>query len=156
MSGQDPRFPPNPGFDQPPQPERASSARPDINNSSPAPEEDLSSGEPGMDTTTLRRRARLGVLALMIRSAVLQVTVISGNIFLARLLTPQDFGVFGVVQFVLLFFTFIGDAGLGGALVQRKEMPTQRELSSVFFLQFLIALVVVTMIWVGTPISPSI
>lgn len=151
MSGQDPCFPPNPDSDQPPQAERVSSASPDISNSSPAPDEDLSSGKPGMDTTTLRRRARLGVLALMIRSAILQVAVISGNIFLARLLTPQDFGVFGVVQFVLLFFTFIGDAGLGGALVQRKEPPTQRELSSVFFLQFLIALVVVTIIWVVTP-----
>jgi lipopolysaccharide exporter len=112
---------------------------------------DPSRDQTGMDNATLGRRARLGVVALVIRSVILQCAVFGGNIVLARLLHPRDFGVFGIVQFVLAFFIFIGDAGLGGALIQRKDTPTQRELSSIFCLQVLIALAVIAVVWIGTP-----
>ncbi len=92
---------------------------------------------------TLSRRARRGVVILIARSAVLQLAHLGGTVLLARLLEPRDFGVFAVVQFVLSFFTLFGDAGLGGALIQQKAAPSQRQLSSIFAAQILLAIVVI-------------
>jgi PST family polysaccharide transporter len=47
---------------------------------------------------------------------------------------------------------FFGDAGLGGALIQKKAEPTQAELSSVFILQVGIALLVLVLIGFGAPL----
>ena len=140
--------PPNPSskISQPSEPDRS------IPNSEKG-FQPRASASPGteMDHDTLGRRARLGLVALIIRSLILQCTVLGGNIILARLLHPRDFGIFWITQFVLAFFMFIGDAGLGGALVQRKDPPNQRELSSIFCLQILIALAVIALVWMGTP-----
>lgn len=52
-------------------------------------------------------------------NVVIQLIV---NAVLSRLLTPQQYGVVGVVQVFLLFFTTIVDAGLGPALIQNKTL----------------------------------
>ena len=59
---------------------------------------------------TVRERARLGMVVLGVRSVLQQVTVFGGTILLARLLSPGDFGIFAIVQFVLGFFTIFGEA----------------------------------------------
>jgi PST family polysaccharide transporter len=97
----------------------------------------------------VKRRAVLGVIAMIGRTVVLQFVVFGGTIVLARLLTKSDFGVFTTLQFVLTFFLFFGDAGLGAALVQKKEEPTQQELSSVFVFQILISAAVMAVAAVG-------
>lgn len=97
---------------------------------------------PLLTPAQLKRRARMGVLWLLMRTVVLQLVVLGGTVVLARELEPADFGVFGVAQFVISFFLFFGDAGLGGALIQKKRTPTRTELSSVFHLQLGIALTV--------------
>lgn len=98
----------------------------------------------------LKRRARIGVLVFMARTAVSEVGVFLANIALARLLSPKDFGVFAIVTFALSFFNFFSDVGLGGALVRQKEEPTQRELSSVFFFQLGVGLVMVILVGVAS------
>src|SRR5258706_7577596 len=98
---------------------------------------------------TLKTRAQRGVVILTVRTAVVQVAVLGGQIALARLLVPRDFGVFAIVQFALSFFVFFGDAGLGGALIQQAEPPSHRELSSVFFVQLFIALAVVLLVGIS-------
>ncbi|MBI4706164.1 MAG: oligosaccharide flippase family protein [Deltaproteobacteria bacterium] len=102
-----------------------------------------------MDTAELQRRARRGVLALVGRTALVQLAVLGGSIALARLLDPADFGVFAIVQFALAFIAYFGDAGLGAALIQKKEPPTQGELASVFWLQLLLGLAVVLLVGLG-------
>jgi PST family polysaccharide transporter len=94
--------------------------------------------------------ARRGVSILVLRTVVVQLTTLGGGIALARLLAPKDFGIFAITQFALSFFVFFGDAGLGAALIQKKEPPTQRELSSVFFTQLLIATSVILLVAVGS------
>src|SRR5689334_19589443 len=95
---------------------------------------------PGLDPAALRRRARFGIVALVLRTAGLQLTVLIGEIYLRRLLSPADFGAFAIAQFVLIFFTQFGDAGLGGALIQKQVEPNQIELSSIWWLQMLLGL----------------
>src|SRR5262245_385047 len=105
------------------------------------------SGQVSFDQDALGGKARRGVALLILRTVLLQLTVLGGNVVLARALDPGHFGVFAIVQFALSFFAFFGDAGLGGALVQKKEEPSQRELSSVFCLQLLIVAVLMAAVF---------
>ncbi|HTM46261.1 MAG TPA: oligosaccharide flippase family protein [Polyangiaceae bacterium] len=104
----------------------------------------------------LRALAQRGVATLVLRTVVVQVVTFGGQIALARLLEPKDFGIFAIVQFALSFFVFFGDAGLGSALIQKKEAPTREELSSVFFVQLLIALSVIVLVFVCGELIPLV
>jgi PST family polysaccharide transporter len=104
-----------------------------------------------LDHGTLQRRARLGVIVLGARSVVQELMTLGGNIYLARVLGPGEFGAFWIVQFALSFFVLFGDAGFGAALIQKKNAATQEELSSVFWAQLLLGLVVVLVVFVSAP-----
>ena len=95
------------------------------------------SGQPTgpLSAVALRQRATFGVIALVVRMIVLQLTILGGDVYLRRLLQPADFGAFAIAQFALSFFTYFGDAGLGGALIQQKDEPTDIALSSIWCLQ---------------------
>jgi PST family polysaccharide transporter len=110
----------------------------------------------GSTAAALKRRALLGGLALVTRTIITQFVVLGGQIVLARRLTPREFGAFAIVQFSLIFFTVFGDAGLGGALIQRKGQPTQHELSSVFWTQFGIGAVVIGLVSAVAGLLPSL
>ncbi len=105
--------------------------------------------------SALQRKARVGAVVLVVRMIALQFIVLGGDVYLRRRLQPADFGLFAIVQFALAFFAYFGDAGLGGALIQKKEEPSQRELSSVWMLQVLLSLGVVVIIWCLAPLIVS-
>lgn len=102
-------------------------------------------------TTALRRKAKVGMIVLGARMVVLQLTVLGGDVYLRRRLDPSDFGLFAIIQFALAFFAYFGDAGLGGALIQKRDEPTQRELSSIWLMQLALSSAVIFVIWVGAP-----
>ena len=104
-----------------------------------------------LDREVLGRRARLGVLILAARTVLQQLIVLGGTVYLARVLGPSEFGVFWIVQFALSFFALFGDAGFGAALIQKRDLVTERELSSVFWSQFLLALTVTGLIFASAP-----
>lgn len=104
-----------------------------------------------VDSRSLRERAKRGVVFLGARTVAVQLITLGGNIALARRLTPAEFGTFGVVQFVLSLFTLLGDVGLGAALIQRRELPSERDLSSVFWVQLAFAGVVVGLVFGFSP-----
>lgn len=56
------------------------------------------------------------------------------SVLLARLLTPEAFGLIGMIVVFTGFASLFADAGFGAALVQREEIE-ERHLSSVFWLQ---------------------
>lgn len=101
----------------------------------------------------LSRKALLGGIALGVRTVIVQFVVLGGTVVLARELTPADFGAFAIVQFALTFLTFFGDAGLGGALIQKKEPPTQRDLASVFYVQVAIGLTLLLLSGLGADVT---
>lgn len=69
------------------------------------------------------------------------------NIVLARLLLPSDFGLLGlIIVFISLSNTFI-DAGLGAALVQKKD-ASKEDFSTIFYVNILLALFLISLIYV--------
>ncbi|HET9956842.1 MAG TPA: oligosaccharide flippase family protein [Polyangiaceae bacterium] len=119
----------------------------------PDPPLEVESRSPGeaLDRATLQRRAKWGVLLLAGRTVLQQLIILVGNVYLARLLGPREFGAFWIIQFAISFFTLFGDAGFGAALIQKKESATQEELSSVFWMQMLMGLAVIGLVFLAAP-----
>lgn len=72
------------------------------------------------------------------------------NLVLARLLLPKDFGVIGMIEIFILVSQVLIDGGFASALIQKKQ-PTQRDYSTVFYLNLLIACSLYGIIFVAAP-----
>lgn len=89
-----------------------------------------------------RRTARGG--ALMIGSHGLKfVITMASTVVLARLLTPQDYGLIGMVIVVTGFISLFKSMGLSAATIQQAEINDQ-QVSTLFWINF--ALGVITML----------
>lgn len=78
----------------------------------------------------LRRRATAGVFVVATRGLLIMLLGLVGNIILARLLDPGDFGLVAIGMSVVLFAGLISDGGLGAGLIRRAEPPTRAELGA--------------------------
>jgi len=83
----------------------------------------------------VRAKSLAGVGALFYRQIFTKLLFLVGSIVLARLLTPQVFGVFAIVSFVIQFFSTFSDVGLGVALIQKKGDLSEEETSTTFWVQ---------------------
>ncbi|MCX0404014.1 oligosaccharide flippase family protein, partial [Clostridium perfringens] len=59
---------------------------------------------------------------------------------LARLLSPDDFGIVGVVMVFVTFFNMLGDMGFGPAIIQNKKL-NKDEVEEIFTFTIIIAIV---------------
>lgn len=97
------------------------------------------------------RTARGGAVTVVSHGLKFAVSIIATSI-LARLLTPQDYGLIGMVAVVTNFVGMFKDLGLSLATVQRPEV-TRSQVSTLFWLNVILS--VVTMI-ILVMIAPSI
>ena len=67
--------------------------------------------------------------ALSKYSSVIITLVVSA--ILARLLTPEEFGIVALVSVFIIFFKLLGNLGIGPAVVQTKDL-SRKDLSSIF------------------------
>jgi teichuronic acid exporter len=112
--------------------------------------------EPARLWQELGRRGSHAALQLAIRSVILRGLTFIGTVILARLLAPSDFGVYGIVAFVVSVCSALGDFGLGAALVQQAEEPTPGQLRTVWTMQQGIALAAVVVVWLAAPAATAI
>jgi O-antigen/teichoic acid export membrane protein len=73
------------------------------------------------------------------------------SVILARLLSPEEFGLLGMVIVFTGFAVLFGELGLGAALIQR-EILDDRHYSSVFWLNLLMGLVLTMVITAAGPL----
>src|SRR6188508_3013008 len=99
----------------------------------------------------IAKKALRGALALGARQVVVQAVNLAGGISLARLLTPAEFGVFGIVTFVLSFLTTLGDVGLGASLIRQHSEPDEHDYRVIFSAQQALVSLVVIAFWVAAP-----
>jgi O-antigen/teichoic acid export membrane protein len=105
------------------------------------PPKDATQGPPaddGMSAAEIKSRASSGAVLLMGRGVAFQGLGFLGNLVLARLLVPEDFGIVAVGLTVVTVGQVIAGAGLGAALVSRNQAPTTAELRAVTGLQLLL------------------
>ncbi len=94
-----------------------------------APQDDL------LPRDELSRRVSSGVFFVGAWGAVNLLVGFGGNVVLARLLVPADFGLVAIGATLMIFATTLSDGGLGSGLIRRPESPTRAELKSVLALQ---------------------
>lgn len=61
------------------------------------------------------------------------------NSILARILTPDDYGIVAVITVFISFFTIIADMGIGPAIIQYKDLK-EKEISDIFIFTFFAAI----------------
>lgn len=104
-----------------------------------------------MSTENLKEKTIFSVVWSGIQKAGgIFLNLISG-IVLARLLTPHDYGVIGMLTiFLAVSNTFI-DGGFGSALIQKKQ-PSDIDYSTIFYWNLFISIIVYIVLWIGAPI----
>ena len=103
-------------------------------------------------TENIANRARSGAKVLALRNAVTQVLRIASSVVVARWLSPEDFGLFAVLIYISGLPMYVQNLGLGGALIQQREEPTQEQWSSAFFLQLIASVLLYTLIIAAGPL----
>lgn len=78
----------------------------------------------------------------------------ASNIILARLLTPDDYGIIGMLMiFIAVSNTFI-DGGFGSALIQKQE-PTQEDYSTIFYWNIFFSICIYLILFFTAPAISS-
>src|SRR5258708_7168404 len=88
-------------------------------------------------TTELKRRSVRGAFATMSGQGLRFVIQTASTMVLARLLSPEDFGLQGMVVVITGFLAFFQDAGLAMATVQRLEI-THDQTSTLFWINLVV------------------
>lgn len=83
-----------------------------------------------------RKTAKGGVVLITAQFLRFFIQVIS-TVILARIISPEGFGLFGMVLVVVTFVNTLKNAGLSEATIQRKEI-TVPEVSNIFWINLLI------------------
>jgi len=97
------------------------------------------------------RKTAHGAFALGVRQILVQGTRILGGIFLARLLTPTQFGFYAIVLYFQMFLTAFGDAGLAASLVRQHEEPETVDYRAIFTMQQMLVLLTAVLLWLAAP-----
>jgi PST family polysaccharide transporter len=100
----------------------------------------------GLSAADIKERASRGVVTMGLRGVATRALGLVGNIVLARMLVPADFGALAFGFSVIVFATVISSGGLGASLVRRARPPTRRDLESIFGFQLAIMLVALAVI----------
>ncbi len=72
------------------------------------------------------------------------------SVILARLLTPEDYGLIGLITVFVTIASVFADSGLGSALVQRKEADDE-EFSTVFYFSMVFSFILYGILFVSAP-----
>lgn len=73
------------------------------------------------------------------------------NIVLARLLTPDDFGLVGMILIIVAVSTIVADGGFGSALIQKSD-ASKEDYSTAFWVNLSMSLVLYGLIYLFAPL----
>jgi O-antigen/teichoic acid export membrane protein len=88
-----------------------------------------------LSESVVKRRAKSGIFFVGSWGVVNLIVGFGGNLVLARLLSPRDFGIVAIGATLMMFSTSIADGGLGSGLIRRERAPDRRELKAALALQ---------------------
>lgn len=97
-------------------------------------------------------RSAKGSAFLITRQVIVQGSNFVGTIFLARFLSIEDYGFFGIVFFLFSFIMNFGDVGLSASLLRQKEEPTTKDYTNVFTAQLILATLAATIFALLSPL----
>jgi len=87
----------------------------------------------------IKKKSVKGVLSFFIRTLILQGIGLASAFVLSAFLSPEDFGIFGIVTQIIALLVFFSDIGLAASLIQKKNEPTEDDYKTAFTVQMLLA-----------------
>ena len=103
---------------------------------------------------SIRKNLRKGVYYNgLARYSNVIVSIIIGAT-LARLLTPEEFGVVAILTVFIAFFNLLSSFGISAAIVQNKEL-SENDISSIFSFTFLFGLTFASIFFFSAPLIAS-
>lgn len=87
-------------------------------------------------------------LAAVITKAALQLVVLG---ILARYVLPKEFGLIAMANMVMVFVDMFADAGIGPAIIQKKEL-SEPDIRAAFFLSVVFGIFFVAVLWFAAPL----
>lgn len=85
---------------------------------------------------------------LLMRESIMKVLAIFGQFILVRLLAPEIFGIYAIIAFIIGTSEILTDIGFSQSIIQKKEKPTDKELSTIFYLKIFTSLLIVITIYI--------
>jgi O-antigen/teichoic acid export membrane protein len=99
---------------------------------------------------SLKQKTAKGLLWGALNNGTTQVLNLVLGIFLARLLTPSDYGIVGVLTIFSAIAAMLQSSGLGTALINIKK-PTDNDYNAVFWFNILVSLSLYTILFCCAP-----
>lgn len=87
------------------------------------------------DVDGIWEKASRGMLAIVGRQVAVKFIGLIGGVALARLLTPEIFGIFAIATFAVAAFSLFNELGLGASLIQKQDNPAKEDLEVMFTAQ---------------------
>lgn len=101
----------------------------------------------------LKRSTIRGVVWNSIGNVISQVLRLLTVVVMARLLTPGDYGIYGILMVFVGFFAVLANMGVSQAVIW-LDQPSQRMLSSIFWLNLAVGLSLYAILYaLATPIA---
>ena len=99
----------------------------------------------------LKSQVRGGVRWTTISAIALALSAILKVSILTRFLEKSDFGLVAIVTFILSFMELFNDMGISTAILHKQNI-TQKEYSSLYWINLLISLLLYGIVWTITPL----
>lgn len=103
------------------------------------PKDDVASELSNEEIDQIKKKSVKGVLSFFVRTLLLQGIGLTSAFVLSAFLSPEDFGVFGIVTQIIALLVFFSDIGLAASLIQKKTEPTENDYQTAFTIQMLLA-----------------
>ncbi|HTV53421.1 MAG TPA: oligosaccharide flippase family protein [Terriglobia bacterium] len=113
-------------------------------------ENDAQAGSRKWEFEAVAQKSIKAVMALGLRQTFTLGFRLAAGVLLARLLSPSEFGVFGIVTFGLAFLTVFADVGLGASLIRQSAEPTENEYRTMFGAQQLLVSAAAITLWLAS------
>lgn len=104
-----------------------------------------------MAEQTLKEKTAKGLLWGSINGGIQQILNIAFGIFLARLLSPGDYGLIGMLGIFMGIATVLQDSGFSTALINRKEI-NHDDYNSVFWFSFSVGIICYVILFFCAPL----
>lgn len=100
---------------------------------------------------TINRNTTIGTIWSAIDRFGIVIMQFIINLVLARLLTPNDFGLVGMIMIIVAVSNIIADGGFGAALIQ-KLSPNRDDFSTTFYVNVITAFFLYLIVYMVAPI----
>jgi O-antigen/teichoic acid export membrane protein len=131
----------------------ASPPEPTIGVESDRDNHDEPSGGHHRIASELRNKALSAVAVVAGRNIAIKIVGLLGNVALARLLLPTDFGTVAFGLTVLLFVQLLSDGGLGVGLIRRPDEPRLEDLRVLLGYQLLLTTILAVVVAVTASVA---